>query len=100
MLKLVQWAAPHVERVAAASLLAGSTPAVYERGRHFQLLTTEPGQERPDLPIWVASPHLIEFTDVASGPIERHDVPGVQGAFVLSNVLSLHECERMNEVAR
>jgi hypothetical protein len=29
------------------------------------------------------------------GPIEKLDVPGVQGAFVLSNVLAVDECEQI-----
>eukprot|EP00965_Chrysotila_dentata_P103258 3408408-Pleurochrysis_carterae.AAC.4 len=99
MMRLVQWAAPQVERVAAASLLAGSAPPAYQNGHHYQMLTREPGSERSDLPIWVSSPHLIKFNDEAAGPIVRTDVPGVQGAFVLSNVLSAHECHQMNGVA-
>ena len=27
--------------------------------------------------------------------MERHDVPGVEGAFVLTNVLTPDECERL-----
>lgn len=98
MLKLVQWAAPAIERVSAASTL-GAPNALYERGRHFHLLTHEPGQERLDLPIWVSRPHTIEYNDSAAGPIVRTPVPGVQGAFVLSNVLSPAECDQINSVA-
>ena len=60
----------------------------------FQLLTRESGSVRHDLPIWVSTPHVIRWSD-AYGPVQRHDVPGVQGAFVLSNVLAVDECEQI-----
>ncbi|EOD21447.1 hypothetical protein EMIHUDRAFT_241213 [Emiliania huxleyi CCMP1516] len=85
------WSAPHVA-AAAASLHRGRIE--YQRGRHFELLAREPGSERPDLPIWVSSPHAIEY-EPAAGPVVKHEVPGVRGAFVLSNVLSLRESEQL-----
>lgn len=97
MPRLVQWAAPAIERMSATSAIF--SPAAYERGRHFRLLTREPGQERPDLPIWVSTPNLMAYEDVAAGPVVKTAVPGVQGAFVLSNVLSLGECDQINSVA-
>lgn len=90
-----------MERVGAAS--AAVSPAAYERGRHFRLLTGEPGQERPedrpDLPIWLSAPNLIQYEDAAAGLVVKTAVPGVQGAFVLSNVLSSGECDQLNSVA-
>jgi len=86
------WTAPAVER-AAATLLA-SLPATYRPAVDFQLLTRESGSVRHDLPIWVSTPHVIRWSD-AYGPVQRHDVPGVQGAFVLSNVLAVDECEQI-----
>ena len=86
------WTAPAVER-AAATLLA-SLPATYRPAVDFQLLTRESGSVRHDLPIWVSTPHIIRWSD-AYGPVQRHDVPGVQGAFVLSNVLAVDECEQI-----
>ena len=38
---------------------------------------------------------LILTRSESYGPVERHDVPGVQGAFVLSNVLAVDECEQI-----
>jgi len=99
MLKLVHWAPPRVQRVAAATL-ATNAPVAYERGRHFALLTREPGQQHSDLPIWVSSPEVIKYNTAAAGPVVRTDVPGVQGAFVLSNILSDDECDQINGVAR
>ena len=49
---------------------------------------------RHDLPVWVSTPHVIRWSDVY-GPVQRHEVPGVQGAFVLSNVLAVDECEQI-----
>ena len=91
-MKRSMWTAPAVER-AAATLLA-SLPATYRPAVDFQLLTRESGSVRHDLPIWVSTPHVIRWSD-AYGPVQRHDVPGVQGAFVLSNVLAVDECEQI-----
>ena len=92
VMKRSMWTAPAVER-AAATLLA-SLPATYRPAVDFQLLTRESGSVRHDLPIWVSTPHVIRWSD-AYGPVQRHDVPGVQGAFVLSNVLAVDECEQI-----
>ena len=92
VMKRSVWTAPAVER-AAATLLA-SLPATYRPAVDFQLLTRESGSVRHDLPIWVSTPHIIRWSD-AYGPVQRHDVPGVQGAFVLSNVLAVDECEQI-----
>ena len=86
------WTAPAVER-AAATLLA-SLPATYRPAVDFQLLTRESGSVRHDLPIWVSTPGTLRWSE-AHGPVQRTDVPGVQGAFVLSNVLAVDECEQI-----
>jgi len=58
-----------------------------------RLVTREPGSERTDLPIWAPTPHVVPFATAGWGPVKRSDVPGVPGAFVLSNVLSEAECD-------
>ena len=87
------WSAPAVERV-ASTLLAASLPATYRQAADFQLLTRESGSVRQDLPIWVSTPDIIQWSE-SYGPVERRDVPGVQGAFVLSHVLAAEECEQI-----
>jgi len=84
------WAPPHVEYYAHLSALLAPPPA-YQLGKHFSLVTREPGAERLDLPIWEPSPHAIPFSH-EYGSVQRTDVEGVPGAFVLSNVLSASEC--------
>ena len=91
------WAPPKVERVAAALVAAASFE--YQLGTHFHLVTREPGSERPDLPIWAPSPHAVSFTSAGWGPVERSDVPGVPGAFVLSNVLTETECDSISALS-
>ena len=86
------WTAPTVERL--ASTLLPTLPSKYLKDRDFQLLSRESGSERRDLPIWVSTPHTIRWSDTF-GPVARTDVPGVQGAFVLSNVLSVEECTQL-----
>ena len=91
------WSAPSVERVAAALLASASATAAprarFEPDRHYRLVTREPGSERIDLPIWTSLPHAIGFEGAAFGPVRRTDVEGVPGAFVLSHVLTDHECD-------
>ena len=87
------WHAPTVERVAAAlTAAAASLFTEYRLDSHFRLVTREPGSERHDLPIWAPSPNVVPFS-TAWGPVERTDVPGVPGAFVLSNVLTDDEAD-------
>jgi len=47
-----------------------------------------------DLNIYTTTPHTIAFEseDVRTVAASRHDVPGVPGAFVLRNALSVAEC--------
>ena len=86
------WSAPAVER--AASTLLASLPANYRSVVDFQLLTRESGSVRHDLPIWVSTPNVIQWSE-SYGPVKRSEVPGVQGAFVLSHVLAVDECEQI-----
>jgi len=82
------WAPPHVDY---AVLTAFTPPPAYQLGKHFTLVTREPGSERLDLPIWKPSANAVDFSS-SYGPVQRTDVEGVPGAFVLSNVLSASEC--------
>ena len=89
------WSPPAVERV-AATLMA--TAATYKENVHYKLVTRESGSERHDLPIWTPSPNAVTYTD-GFGPIKRTDVPGVPGAFVLSNVLTDAECDAIGNLS-
>jgi hypothetical protein len=54
------WSAPAVER--AATTLLASLPATYRPVVDFQLLTRESGSVRHDLPIWVSTPNVIQWS--------------------------------------
>lgn len=94
------WSPPPVERV--ASMIAVTTAAArlpFEANRHFRLVTREPGSERLDLPIWAPTPNAVLFDESSWGPVVRHDVPGVAGAFVLSHVLTEAECQSIADLS-
>ena len=91
------WSAPAVERL-ASTLLPAALPSKYLKNQDFQLLTRESGSERRDLPIWVSTPETIRWSETF-GPVARTEVPGVQGAFVLSNVLSVEECTQLLQLS-
>ena len=90
------WSPPPVERVASVIVATAAARLPFEANRHYRLVTREPGSERHDLPIWAPTPNAILFdgevkgedamaTGRQWGPVVRHDVPGVPGAFVLSH---------------
>jgi hypothetical protein len=93
----VIWHAPRVNRTVDAASL--SQPPKYRSDVHFSLLQRESGSERHDLPIWVSAPGAMQYEPESWGPILRTDVPGVPGAFVLSNVLTPHECDQMRTLS-
>ena len=46
--------------------------------------------------------NLLEFNfdaDTSAKPVERHNVPGIPGAFVLANVLSPAQCQQIRNMA-
>lgn len=102
-LRRTVWAAPAVARAPAPA--PGEKPAAggaaaLEPGVHFRVVRREPGAERTDLPVWAPLlPGLVPFDDAAAGPTERADVPGVPGAFVLSNVLTEPECHALAQLS-
>ena len=68
-------------------------PKDYVRDTHFSLLAHEAGS---GVPLMRSAPRCVSFDTYKSlQEVTRADVPGVAGAFVLSNVLSRHECEQM-----
>jgi hypothetical protein len=77
-----------------------SRAATYRPGEHFRIIEHNRGQER-DVPIFVATPGLVAFDHASPDrwPCTRADVPGVPGAFVLSNVLTPRECEQLLAVS-
>ena len=87
------WTAPYVER--AVSLVPLAFNLNYNLGDHFQLLTREPGSQRHDLPVWVSTLGAVQF-ESTWGPVQRTDLPNVEGAFVLSNVLTPAECDQVH----
>ena len=91
-----RWSPPRVDR-AVTALVAAALPS-YRREAHFRLVTREAGSERLDLPIWAPSEFAVPFSN-EWGPVERSNVPGVPGAFVLSHVLSDHECDSLAELS-
>lgn len=97
LVRRTMWLAPRVERIATAGLAL--LPNAYENGVHYSLLQREPGSERHDLPIWVSHPGTVVFEEGKWGPVERTDVPGVPGAFVLSNVLTCAECDQLRNLS-
>ena len=92
------WSPPAVER-AVAALVATATSYKYKAGEHFHLVTREAGSERHDLPIWATAPGALAMDDSGWGPVKRTDVAGVPGAFVLSNVLTDSECDRIAAIS-
>lgn len=93
------WSAPKVQRAAAlAAAAASNRPEAYVINTHFRLVTREPGSERSDLPIWTPLPNAIPFSS-DWGPIVKTQVPGVPGAFVLSNVFTDAECDAIGSLS-
>lgn len=68
-------------------------PRQYQRGTHFVQLE-ERGSK---VPLWRAASNLVEF-DGVFGPVTRTAVPGVDGAFILSHVLSSRECDQLRHL--
>mmetsp|Transcript_99922 Transcript_99922/g.312157 ORF Transcript_99922/g.312157 Transcript_99922/m.312157 type:complete len:732 (+) Transcript_99922:30-2225(+) len=52
-----------------------------------------------DLDIYTCARDTLPLSSPPPSPVARHDVPGVDGAFVLSDVLSARECETLREVS-
>jgi len=48
-----------------------------------------------DLPIYTNAPNSLELGDDHQAVLERHEVPGVEGAFVVTGVLTREECVRV-----
>ena len=92
------WRPPSVERVAAALGAAAASIFDFRLGTHFSMVTRESGSQRDDLPIWAPSANVVPFSD-AWGPVRRSDVPGVPGAFVLSNVLTDAEADAVSALS-
>ena len=84
------WSPPNVERAIATALAALPT---FQIGEHFRLVTHESGSERDDLPIWAPSPNAISFSSNGWGPIQKTEIDGVPGAFVLSHIISDAEAD-------
>lgn len=57
-------------------------------------MARESGTTRDDLPIWAPAPGVISYSPAARS-VSRHEVPGVPGAFTLSNVLDEAECDAL-----
>lgn len=65
----------------------------------FRVVSTTAGKDRKPPNRFPAVVHhclpgsiQLDANDVRTGTVERHNVPGVQGAFLLTNVLSPAEC--------
>ena len=86
------WSAP--SSALSPLVVAAKKLVHYERGRHFQLLTTEWGSERDDLPIWTSTANAVRFDDKPP-VVRRTEVPEVPGAFVLSDVCTPEECDQL-----
>jgi hypothetical protein len=93
------WSPPTVERAVGTLLstvaVAQRADSAFQRDKHFRLVRLERGAERHDLPIWATLQGAIAFSLDAWGPVRKSHVPGVPGAFVLSNVLTDAECEQV-----
>eukprot|EP00931_Biecheleriopsis_adriatica_P072758 TRINITY_DN47170_c0_g1_i1.p1 TRINITY_DN47170_c0_g1~~TRINITY_DN47170_c0_g1_i1.p1 ORF type:complete len:696 (+),score=167.85 TRINITY_DN47170_c0_g1_i1:44-2089(+) len=86
---------------------AASKTSAVAAGGSFQpgswrVLAHEVGSERVppnhyDLDIFMCSPTVLPLDVTPSRPTQRHDVPGVTGAFVLSDVLSHDECHALRQ---
>lgn len=85
---------------ASDNAIKDSSPT-YERDRDFAILTTEPGKTPHDsVPLYRSARGAVHFEDaVAADAVQHEAVPGVAGAFVLTNVLSSNECMQIKALA-
>jgi len=67
---------------------------------NFYIVTTEPGHDRADLPVWAAKhPSVFSLDDCAGRKIEPVDIPEVDGVWQLLHVLNGAECDRLVAVS-
>lgn len=66
-------------------------PGAFSVIAHESALERKPPNHH-DLDIFTCAPGVIAFDAAATREVARHPVPGVEGAFVLSHVLSSTEC--------
>ena len=52
------------------------------------------------LPLWRSRDNLVTFDGAPLGPVVSTAVPGVAGAFVLSNILSRYECDQLRQASQ
>ena len=76
-------------------------PFTFERETHYSLLEYEGKSHRnAGVPLWRSADGVVRFEpDVDRRPIQREVVPGVAGAFTLSNVLTHGECQQLRELS-
>lgn len=68
----------------------------YEEPRHYWSVCLEPGSMRSDLPIFTTAPGAVQLdTDSARPAVTRRAVADAPGAFILQDVLSGNECDRL-----
>jgi len=66
----------------------------------FYVITQEPGAENPAIPTWASrSDNPAALLPDKSGPVTRHAVDRVPGAFQLLDLLSADECARLIELS-
>jgi len=90
------WGAPLVQQP-THQVASRAVTVHYRLGEHFRVIEHNHGRKSERIPIYVATPGLIAFDHASPDrwPCTRADVPNVPGAFVLSNVLTPHECEQL-----
>eukprot|EP00193_Tetraselmis_chui_P017431 CAMPEP_0177783964 /NCGR_PEP_ID=MMETSP0491_2-20121128/19416_1 /TAXON_ID=63592 /ORGANISM="Tetraselmis chuii, Strain PLY429" /LENGTH=296 /DNA_ID=CAMNT_0019304635 /DNA_START=188 /DNA_END=1078 /DNA_ORIENTATION=- len=64
----------------------------YMEGEHFTVAARESGSTSPDIPLFASPPGAVPFQDEAAGAARRVDVPGVPGAFLVTQLLTPTEC--------
>eukprot|EP00928_Gymnodinium_smaydae_P020690 TRINITY_DN18003_c0_g1_i1.p1 TRINITY_DN18003_c0_g1~~TRINITY_DN18003_c0_g1_i1.p1 ORF type:complete len:133 (-),score=15.35 TRINITY_DN18003_c0_g1_i1:617-979(-) len=68
----------------------------FAEGTHYRVVCIECGSERRDLPVFTSLPGAIALPPFVGGQsAARHEADGVPGGFVISGVLSRHECDQI-----
>ena len=81
----------------AASCAAEAQPLTYTRDSHFSPLEREPSS---GISLFRSVPRCVTFDGSSLGQVVETRVPGVEGAFVLSNILTAHECAQISGVSQ
>eukprot|EP00927_Polykrikos_kofoidii_P063351 TRINITY_DN58160_c0_g1_i1.p1 TRINITY_DN58160_c0_g1~~TRINITY_DN58160_c0_g1_i1.p1 ORF type:complete len:285 (+),score=34.24 TRINITY_DN58160_c0_g1_i1:264-1118(+) len=83
-----------------ARILNDSTLPDYEQGTHFSVVQLESGSQRCDLPIFTTVLGAVELdADTERGPVSHMKAEGVPGGFVIKDVLTPRECDRLVKLA-